>query len=216
MLSKKQKLTKKAHIRYLIGYDSSNIYRIWNASKNKVIRTRDIIFDENSCYDSTNIDLNQLISEPFIETDLLESIQSDPIEAIEIDSDEELELDPHLPKSKSHNNVESSDQTTLHVSDLNTEMSTPAFNTSSDSKSNTITLIPFNRPLAKVETVQQNNSTKPRSSNKSSTNIAFQATEISASLDASNIISEKVKCSKKQTTQYQAHYTVMFVFTYST
>ena len=117
MLLKKQKFAERAHIGYFIGYDLSNIYRIWNAGRNKVIRTRDVTFDENSRYDPMDIDLGQLISELFIETDLLESIQSDPIEAIEIDSDEELELDPHLLESKPHSNVESSDQTMLYVSD---------------------------------------------------------------------------------------------------
>ena len=76
----------------------------------------------------------------------------------------------------------------------------PVFDTPSESESDTITLISFNRPLARVETVQQSNSTKPKSSNESSTNVAPRATEISASLDASSIIPERVKCSKKQMT----------------
>jgi hypothetical protein len=35
----------KAWIGYLVGYDSTNIYRIWNPVLKKVIRTRDVIFN---------------------------------------------------------------------------------------------------------------------------------------------------------------------------
>ena len=43
---KKQKLDAKAHIGYLVGYESTNIFRIWIPHKKKVISTRDVIFDE--------------------------------------------------------------------------------------------------------------------------------------------------------------------------
>ena len=218
MLPKKQKLEKRTHIGYLIGYNSSNIYRIWNTSRNKIIRTRDIIFDENLCYNPTDIDLSQLINKPFIETDLPKPIQSDPVDIIEINSEEEQELNSyqseHLSKLKSHNSIESSDQAALPTPEPapvctpepGTQASTPTPNTPSESESDTITLIPFNRPLARAETIQQSNNTKPKSSNESSTNVTPRATEISAILNASNIIPKRVKRSKKQTTRYQAHY----------
>lgn len=41
----------KAWIGYLVGYRSSNIYRIWVPSEGKVISTRDVIFDENTTFD---------------------------------------------------------------------------------------------------------------------------------------------------------------------
>ena len=41
----------KAWIGYLIGYDSTNVYRIWNPIENKVIRSRDVIFDESTVFD---------------------------------------------------------------------------------------------------------------------------------------------------------------------
>jgi hypothetical protein len=37
------KTEPRAHIRYLVGYDSSNIYRVWIPSLDRVIRTRDVI-----------------------------------------------------------------------------------------------------------------------------------------------------------------------------
>lgn len=50
------KLTPRALIGYLVGYDASNIYRIWlpkarsRAHQGKVIRTRDVTFKENLYY----------------------------------------------------------------------------------------------------------------------------------------------------------------------
>jgi hypothetical protein len=41
------KLEPRAHIGYLVGYDSTNIFRIWIPSKGKIIRTRDVTFDES-------------------------------------------------------------------------------------------------------------------------------------------------------------------------
>ena len=58
MLPKKQKFAERAHIGYLIGYDLFNIYRIWNVSKNKIIKIRYVIFNEDACYNSMDIDLN--------------------------------------------------------------------------------------------------------------------------------------------------------------
>lgn len=45
-----QRLKPKAWIGYLVGYDSTNIYRIWNPTLNKVFRTRDVIFNEDVVY----------------------------------------------------------------------------------------------------------------------------------------------------------------------
>ena len=40
------KLDPRAYIGYLIGYNSTNIYRIWIPYKGIVILTRDIIFNK--------------------------------------------------------------------------------------------------------------------------------------------------------------------------
>ena len=51
------KLNPQAHIGYLVGYNSINIYRIWIPHKGIVISIRDIIFDEKTFFDGkwTNI-----------------------------------------------------------------------------------------------------------------------------------------------------------------
>ena len=66
-LSKKQKLSERAHIGYLIGYDSSNIFRIWIPSINKIIRIRDVVFDEISFYNLNNADLYETVKESMLE-----------------------------------------------------------------------------------------------------------------------------------------------------
>lgn len=45
-----QRFDPKAWIGYLVGYRSTNIYRIWIPSMGKVINTRDVIFDEDSIF----------------------------------------------------------------------------------------------------------------------------------------------------------------------
>ncbi len=45
------RLKSRAWIGFLVGYDSTNVYRIWNPVFNRVIRTRDVIFDEKTVFD---------------------------------------------------------------------------------------------------------------------------------------------------------------------
>lgn len=49
--SRLQRLDPRAWIGYLVGYRSSNIYRIWIPSMGKVISTRDVVFDEDTVFD---------------------------------------------------------------------------------------------------------------------------------------------------------------------
>jgi hypothetical protein len=58
-----EKLQARAHIGYLTGYDSSNIYRVWIPSQEKVVRTRDITFDEELFYDPAELDLGHVLRE---------------------------------------------------------------------------------------------------------------------------------------------------------
>ena len=57
---KKKRLSKldpRAHIGYLIGYNFTNIYRIWIPYKGIIISTRDIIFNEKTFFDGKQIDI---------------------------------------------------------------------------------------------------------------------------------------------------------------
>jgi hypothetical protein len=55
--SRLQRLDPKAWIGYLVGYQSTNIYRIWIPSMAKVISTRDVVFDEITIFDGKTEDL---------------------------------------------------------------------------------------------------------------------------------------------------------------
>ena len=56
--SKRQKLDAKVHIGFLVGYESTNIYRIWIPHKRKVISARDVIFNEDEVWDQKPIRLS--------------------------------------------------------------------------------------------------------------------------------------------------------------
>ena len=53
----------KAHIYFFVEYNSINIFNIWIFNQHKIIKMRDIIFDENNFYEFNQIDLAQLIKE---------------------------------------------------------------------------------------------------------------------------------------------------------
>lgn len=55
--SRLQRLDPKAWIGYLVGYQSTNIYRVWIPPMGKVISTRDVVFDENTVFDGKTEDL---------------------------------------------------------------------------------------------------------------------------------------------------------------
>jgi len=46
------KLEPNAWISYLMGYDFINIYYVWNPKLNRVIRVRDVTFNEDEFYNS--------------------------------------------------------------------------------------------------------------------------------------------------------------------
>jgi hypothetical protein len=58
-IAKLSKLNARSAIGYLVGYQSRNIWRIWHPQKGKVIRHRDVHFDEGSKFDPD--DLHDLV-----------------------------------------------------------------------------------------------------------------------------------------------------------
>src|SRR5271165_4637278 len=80
-IPRKNKLDPRAYIGHLVGYDSTNIYRIWIPSRMKVIRTRDVTFNNNLLYDPTSLDIGAVLKEEMdrlIETIDLPEIQENP------------------------------------------------------------------------------------------------------------------------------------------
>lgn len=91
-ISKREKMKAKAHIGFLVGYDSTNIFLIWIPSQRKVIRTRDVKFNEDSHYRPHEIDAAQLISEPFLNNDTLAIPDSDFVRTADIESDSDEDV----------------------------------------------------------------------------------------------------------------------------
>ena len=57
---KKKRLSKldpRAYIGYLIGYNSTNIYRIWILYRGIIISTRDIIFNKKTFFNGKQTDI---------------------------------------------------------------------------------------------------------------------------------------------------------------
>jgi transposase InsO family protein len=69
-----RKLDPRAHIGYLVGYDSTNIYRIWIPEKGKVISTRDVIFDESLVFVGKDEPRRLKLTEPELD-DLIGQIE---------------------------------------------------------------------------------------------------------------------------------------------
>jgi len=64
---KKEKLVPKAEIGYLVGYDSTNIYRIWIPSRDVVVLSRDVTFNETVMYDPQRHRIGLKIPIPVLE-----------------------------------------------------------------------------------------------------------------------------------------------------
>ena len=58
-----RKLAPRAHIGYLVGYDSTNIFRVWIPHLKTVIRTRDVVFDKTKKYNPDNPYIKKLLQE---------------------------------------------------------------------------------------------------------------------------------------------------------
>ena len=62
------KLQKRAHIDYLMGYETRIIFRIWISSQKKIIRTKDVLFNDDFIYDVHEVNLMQIINESMLKT----------------------------------------------------------------------------------------------------------------------------------------------------
>ena len=49
-ISRKKKMRVKAYIDFFVNYESINIFNIWIFNQHKIIKMRDVIFDENNFY----------------------------------------------------------------------------------------------------------------------------------------------------------------------
>uniref|UniRef100_A0A093UNR6 Retrovirus-related Pol polyprotein from transposon TNT 1-94 n=2 Tax=Talaromyces marneffei PM1 TaxID=1077442 RepID=A0A093UNR6_TALMA len=83
-----QKMAPRAEIGYLVGYDASNIFKIWIPEERSVIRARDVEFDEDAFFDPTK-PVKIRVREAIEEDDYrVETITTRP--PIEEDSDDDI------------------------------------------------------------------------------------------------------------------------------
>ena len=59
-IPKLAKMSPKAQIGYLYNYNSTNIFRIWLPIQDKIIRIRDVKFNDNKLYHPSDLELSAL------------------------------------------------------------------------------------------------------------------------------------------------------------
>lgn len=79
--SKHWKLNAKVYISFLVGYESTNIYKVWVPHKKKIILVRDIIFQKDECWDGKKIQISM---------DNIKEL-NEAIEIMEVPQSEEIE-----------------------------------------------------------------------------------------------------------------------------
>ncbi|KAI0992666.1 hypothetical protein K3495_g15519, partial [Podosphaera aphanis] len=84
----KLKMLPRAHIGYLVGYDSRNIYRIWIPSKKRVIRTRDVTFDHASFWTPDDLDIGDMLKESANE--VIRLLELPQVDAEELEDEEDI------------------------------------------------------------------------------------------------------------------------------
>ncbi|KAI8659271.1 hypothetical protein NCS56_01144000 [Fusarium sp. Ph1] len=57
----------KAWIGFLVGYNSQNIFRVWNPVTNKIYITRDVIFNEQEFFNANEVQMRDTIGEQTLE-----------------------------------------------------------------------------------------------------------------------------------------------------
>jgi hypothetical protein len=90
------KLKSRAFVDYLIGYNSTNIFRVWNLEKGDVSDYRDVIFDESELYSSYNQDDQQMLQKEKADhtnvvnpTNIHNFVKISVNQVIELDSDDD-------------------------------------------------------------------------------------------------------------------------------
>ena len=96
-VAKTNKLSPRAHIGHLVGYDSTNIFRVWVPSKNKVIRTRDVTFDEDTFYDPKDLDIGAVLRESA--ENILNLLEMPEWEELESENENDIEIINSVPSN---------------------------------------------------------------------------------------------------------------------
>ena len=183
-IPKKDKLDPRAHIGYLLGYDSTNIYRIWIPSRSKVIRTRDVRMKDDLLYDPSELDLGAILKEDAEQ--LIETLELPEMQITEDVENEDLydTLETDVPAEPHH---AKSQERLLE----NRQLLSPSLTSSTDPSSTPSSGLSSSPDLSTNEPLPA----APR-------NWADRENEITADFDPRNII----ESSRARTTSRQAAY----------
>ncbi|MFL5692379.1 MAG: reverse transcriptase domain-containing protein [Ktedonobacteraceae bacterium] len=111
-----RRTSPRTHLGYLVGYEGSNIYRIWVPSKATVIRTRDVEFNEDEFFDPN---AEHRLEDP-LDSFQLEKPSPEPIQE-DLDSDTESTIYVVTP-----NNDENDQEAHQDTRDESDKAETPA------------------------------------------------------------------------------------------
>ena len=70
-------LDPRAEIGYLVGYNTSNIYRVWVPDRNRVICVQDIQFDKSKFWDFYKFERKPDLVQNFISLPVIETLSTD-------------------------------------------------------------------------------------------------------------------------------------------
>lgn len=199
----KQKLKERAHIGHLMGYDSTNIFCIWIPSQRKIIRTRDVQFDENFFYNSAKLepDLSQLTLEPMT---YAVPPMNPAAQITEIESDED-EWEPNVLADLGPGHGEENE----NDDDFHDDKFYDASTRTDEIQPNQIQL-----PSPDASENDSLNQPFPSQSLPSDTSVralisAQRAREVSADLDEANILPEGVTRRRKKIDRREAYATAL-------
>lgn len=207
-IPKKQKLEPRAHIGYLVGYDSTNIFRIWIPSRRKIIRSSDVLFDEVDVYDLADPpDLMHFLSTssehaPYEITDSMRNAFADldaEDENLSYLIDDLLGNTPSISQRPYIELTPPKDLTPPTI--LPTPSATPTPKPGAGEQEGNITGLPD-------ITTHCGRSTRAKPS---SSNTASQAEAISADLDIANVLPEGEKRQRKPVNRHDAYITQLSI-----
>lgn len=136
-----KRLNPKAWIGYLVGYTSSNIYRIWVPVRNTIISARDVIFDEEQIFDGTIEGLALDVKEVDLE-DLARTLQQITMPVSNDITEEAMETGPSLEDAATFDLTDDLWTSSSVEEHLGTDLQTDTFTKREEAVQSEIVMLP--------------------------------------------------------------------------
>jgi hypothetical protein len=232
-IPKLDKLEARAHLGHLVGYDSTNVFRIWIPSLAKVIRTRDVTFNTKKKFRIDDVDLGMLIRDE-INTVMLQMEATGRVNEVEAVDDEVWDtIVVDVPPAEHSPEEEESDSTLEDLSEEsanessgnneNPENLQTSTNQNAQESADTQTKLsdleqdqlptPDNSQIEldsdTTSSTSSTSETEPTITTLSTRNTATRASEISSDIDTSNIIGENRRTRSAHSVHHHAFSTFL-------